>query len=127
MVATDSTNANSSPVSVTGRMWFFAAGLGVVVALAISQQSFWIDELYTALAAQPPTIGAWWREVLYESGSDLQMPLYMIWIWGCGKIVGTSEVALRAVNLFWLVPGMLVLMWSLARHRSLQFATFLVC
>jgi uncharacterized membrane protein len=82
--------------------------------------------LYVAFTARQPTLDAWWREVLYAKGSELQMPLYMIWIWGCGKIFGISEVALRAVNLFWFLPGMLALMWSLARHRSLQLATFLV-
>jgi len=126
MIATDSKNANSSSESLAGRMWFFAAVSGLVFALAISRKSFWIDELYVAFTARQPTLDAWWREVLYAKGSELQMPLYMIWIWGCGKIFGISEVALRAVNLFWFLPGMLALMWSLARHRSLQLATFLV-
>ena len=126
MIATDSKNSNSSSESLAGRICFFAAGLVLVFALAISQQSFWIDELYSAMAAQHPTLDALWREELYGKGSNLQTPLYMIWIWGCGKIFGTSEVALRAVNLFWLVPGMLALMWALARDRSLPFATFLV-
>lgn len=126
MIATDSKNANLSSESLAGRMWFFAAVSGLFFALAISQQSFWIDEVYIALAARQPTLDAWWREQLYGKGSDLQMPLYMIWIWGCGKIFGTSEVALRAVNLFWLAPGMLALRWAFARHRSLPLATFLV-
>ena len=126
MIAADSKNANSSSASLAGRMWFFAAVSGLVFTLAISQQSFWIDELYTALAAQQPTLDAWWRKMLFENGSNLQTPLYMIWIWVCGNIFGTSEVALRAVNLFWFMPGMLALTWSLARHRSLQLATFLV-
>jgi len=126
MIAPNSKNANSLSESPAGRMWFFAAASGLVFALAISRTSFWIDEVYTALAAQQPTLDALWREQLSGKGSNLQAPLYMIWIWGCGKIFGTSEVALRGVNLFWFVPGMLALMWSLARHRSLQLAAFLV-
>jgi hypothetical protein len=126
MIATDSKNANWSSGAPAGRMWFFAAVSGLFFALAISQQSFWIDEVYSAMAAQQPTLDALWREQLSGMGSNLQAPLYMIWIWGCGKIFGTSEVSLRAVNLFWLVPGMLALMWALARDRALQLATFLV-
>jgi hypothetical protein len=125
MIVTDSTNANSSPRSPAGRMWLFAAVSGLVFALAISRQSFWIDELYSASAARQPTLDTLWREQLSGMGSNLQAPLYMIWIWMCGKIVGASEVALRAVNLFWLVTGMLALMWALARHRSLQLAMFM--
>lgn len=128
MIATDSKNVNLSSESQTGcgRMWFFAIVSGLVFALAISRQSFWIDEMFSALAAQKPTLDALWREQLSGKGSNLQAPLYMIWIWGCGKIFGTSEVALRAVNLFWFLPGMLTLMWTLARDKSLQLATFLV-
>ena len=126
MIATDSENANSSPKFPAGRMWFFAAGLVFVLALTISRQSFWIDELFSVSAAQQPTLDALWREQVSGKGSNLQAPLYMIWIWMCGKIFGASEVALRAVNLFWFLPGMLALTWALARHRSLQLATFLV-
>ncbi len=126
MVTADLINASGSSKSQAGRMWFFAAVLGFVFVLAISWQSFWIDEMDSTLAAQQPTLDAFWRDLLGKRGSVLQSPLYMIWIWGCGHIFGTSEVALRAVNLFWFLPGMLALMWSLARHRSLQLATFLV-
>ncbi|MFZ0829044.1 MAG: hypothetical protein WAO02_16645 [Verrucomicrobiia bacterium] len=126
MITTDSKITTSSSGTPVGRLWFFAVLLGLVFALAISRQSFWIDELYVALAAQQPTVDGWWREIFALKGSDLQMPLYMLWSWGCGRIVGTTEVALRAVNLFWILPGMLALLWALARDRSLQFATLLV-
>lgn len=94
-------------------------------ALAVSGQSLWIDEANTAFKVRQPTVADWWDAMVAEKGSDLQMPLYMFWIWGCGKIVGSSEVALRAVNLFWFVPGALALVWVAAGHRARQWAVLL--
>jgi len=107
---------------------FFGISLLVLVgagALAVSGQSLWIDEANTAFKVRQPTVAAWWAALVTEKGSDLQMPLYMFWVWGCGKIFGTSEVALRAVNLFWFVPGALALVWVAAGQRARQWAVLL--
>ena len=34
-----------------------------------------------------------------DRGSDLQMPLYMLMLWGWEKIFGRPEFALRAMNI----------------------------
>jgi len=104
----------------------FFAGILFVCALGISHQSLWIDEAYTALKAQQTTLPNWWHEMRRTDGSDMQMPLYMIWIWGCEKFFGSSEIALRTVNLFWVLPGLIALWLALARQRQLQLAVFLV-
>ncbi len=77
--------------------------------VAISNQSLWIDEALTAMKAQQPTVGDWWRAMLEEKGSDLQMPLYMLYIWGFVKIFGSSEWVLRAANLPLFLPGLIAL------------------
>src|SRR5476651_1939540 len=102
------------------------AGILVVSTLGISHQSFWIDETYTAIEAQQITIQSGWHEMLRTGGSSLQMPLYMMWIWICGKFIGSSEIALRAVNLFWVLPGLIALWRALARQPRLQMSVFLV-
>src|SRR5665213_2579695 len=79
-----------------------ALGVG---ALAISTQSFWIDEACTATIAAAPTPGAWWQAMLHDAGSDLQMPLYMAFIWFWEKLAGHGEWPLRAANLVWLALG----------------------
>ncbi|MGO8765719.1 MAG: hypothetical protein ACLQSR_11385 [Limisphaerales bacterium] len=106
------------------RIWFFIFGVLFVGALAINDQSFWIDEASTALKSRQPTLLDWWHEMLRVRGSDMQMPLYMIWIWICGRVVGSGEVALRAVNLFWFAPGMWLLWHSLRRQPRLQLCLF---
>jgi len=95
-------------------------------AVAISSQSLWIDESYTALKAQQTTLPNWWHEMRRAGGSDMQMPLYMLWIWVCEKFFGSSEIALRAVNLFWVLPGLMAFWFVLARQPRLQLAVFLV-
>ena len=58
-----------------------------------------------AVKASQPTLAAWWRAMLEGGGSDLQMPLYMIYVWGFAKIFGLSEWSLRAANIPWFVAG----------------------
>lgn len=81
---------------------------GVVLAislLAISHQSLWIDEALTAVKARQATLERWWQAMAQEKASDLQMPLYMLYVWGYEKVFGASEWALRAANLPWFVAG----------------------
>ena len=49
----------------------------VVCGLAVSNQSFWIDEVNTAMRAGQPTPAKWWHAMVTLKGSDLQMPFYM--------------------------------------------------
>lgn len=93
--------------------------------MAISRQSLWIDEALTALTAQQATLHDWWQLLFSTKSSDLQMPVYMFWMWVCGRIFGSSEIALRAVNLFWFVPGLIALLRVFAGRPQLQRAIFL--
>ena len=70
--------------------------------VAISTQSLWIDEAYSALKAQTPDIQGFWKLNLIQSGSDQQMLLYMVGLWLWAKMAGTGEWCLRAFNLPWL-------------------------
>lgn len=82
-------------------------GLSVIVGcLAISNQSFWIDETLSAVKAMMPTFGDWWQGMVGEKASDLQMPLYMVYLWGWEKLFGPGEWVLRAANLPWFGIGM---------------------
>lgn len=99
--------------------------LGLVLSLAVTSRSFWIDEFYTARLAHQPTIQGCGHELMRIKGSDPQMPLYVFWAWAVEKIFGDSEWALRAVNLLWFGPGLLVLLQALAGNRQLQRAVFL--
>src|ERR1700733_7768131 len=108
--------------------WKFTLALMVALgfcAMAITSHSLWIDETYTALKAQQSTLPNWCHEMRRASGSDMQMPLYMIWIWVCENFFGSSEIALRAVNLFWFIPGLFALLHSFARRPQLQLSIFI--
>lgn len=86
--------------------------------LFISNNSFWIDEGNAAYKASQPSLCAWWHAMHSVTGSDSQMPMYMLSIWFWEKIVPSSEFWLRLSNLPWLF----VLIYSL---RSFRFG--LVC
>ncbi|MEO7934288.1 MAG: hypothetical protein ABIT76_14130 [Chthoniobacterales bacterium] len=78
----------------------------------ISQQSLWIDEAHSALKAMQPDLASFFRTLVSDGGSDLQMPGYMLWLWGWEKIFGHSEYALRLANLPW---------WLLAQGVTIRF------
>lgn len=105
--------------------WIFFLAVATVAALALTARSFWIDECYSARFAQQPTLTACWNLLREIKGSDPQMPLYILWIWVCEKFVGSSELALRAVNFFWFIPALIVLVRAFAGNRQLQVALFL--
>ncbi len=94
--------------------------------LAVSSQSLWIDEAETALKAMQPTLHGWWHALDYEHNSNMQLPLYMIYIWGWARIFGFSEIALRAANIPFFFLGYFAIAHFLRRHPPLRLATLLV-
>ena len=109
-------------------MWcIFGLSLAVSV-LAINNQSLWIDEALTAVKARQPTLAGWWQAMVDEKASDLQMPLYMVYVWAYEKLFGSSEWILRSANIPWFVPGMVAFVTALAssKQRRLAAATVTV-
>jgi 4-amino-4-deoxy-L-arabinose transferase-like glycosyltransferase len=77
----------------------WAVGFLIVLAAAIrfatiATQSFWTDEALTAYEVQLP-FGAMFHTVTHVETTP---PLYFFLIWGWGKVLGTSEVALRSLS-----------------------------
>jgi hypothetical protein len=91
------------------------------VLLAVSKQSFWIDETLTGWKASAASLKAWWRAMVEERASDLQMPLYMIFMWAWEKLAGHGEWALRAINAVWFLPGLIAI--DRATCRGLGWGT----
>ena len=94
----------------------------LVGALAVSNQSLWIDEAHSAAKAMQPSLAKWWTTMVQDKGSDLQMPFYMFYLWAWAKIFGTSEIALRAANIPWFAAGLLALLCAFPKDRHRQFA-----
>jgi hypothetical protein len=123
---TCSTSKNDPAGKAPAGSWLlYAAVIGGGALLAITSRSLWIDEAWTARVAQQPTLRDWWHELIGEKVTDLQMPLYSLWIWGCEKLFGSTEFALRAVNLLWFVPALLVMIRALRTRRQFQTAAFM--
>jgi hypothetical protein len=97
-----------------------ALALGVS-CLAISNQSFWIDEAATCLTAQQPTLAAWWHKVSH-SGGDVQQPLYFLFTWVWMKSVPINEFVVRFGNVLWFLPGVLAMFCALAGNPRLRWS-----
>jgi hypothetical protein len=96
--------------SATAPPWKYSLALLIAFGLcmvAITSQSFWIDEAGTATIAMQRTFAGWWQAMLRDGGSSTQMPLYMVYVWGWEKIFGHGEWWLRAANLPWIALGLL--------------------
>jgi hypothetical protein len=87
--------------------------LAVVVfalaVVAVSAQSFWIDEACTGAIAVQPTLAGWWQAMQNDGGTTTQMPLYAIYTWSWEKSFGHNEWWLRLSNLPWLALGLLAI------------------
>ena len=105
-----------------GGPWLWGLLALAVCFVAISSQSLWIDEAFMARKASQPTLADWWRMMPEGNGSDLQMPLYMIYMWSFAKIFGSGEWTLRAANIPWFVVGAAVFISVLPKPQRLAAA-----
>ncbi len=107
---------------------YFAIGLMALLvgALAVTNQSLWIDEGAAALKAMEPTLPAWWLNLRTEGNSNLQLLGELFYLWGWAKIFGSSEIALRASNIPFFAGGVVALAWGFSRHRRMQIAVTVV-
>lgn len=91
--------------------------------VAVTTQSFWMDEASAAMSATQPTLAGWWQYLSSHHGSDHQMPFYMLYLWGWVKVFGCTEWILRAANLPWLLAGWLALPRRLSTGVFLALAS----
>ena len=96
----------------------------VVGLIAVSGDSLWIDEGLSATKAIAPTVGAAWQELLTEGNTNMHMLLYMFCLWAWEKLFGSSEWALRAMNIPFFMLGVTAL-WLAARDKARSFVLVL--
>jgi hypothetical protein len=102
----------------------------VVGCVAISGRSLWIDEACTATKAVPPTLGGWWQALSQDRSADLQMPLYMFYVWGWARLFGSSEWSLHSANVPWFLAGAVAFILAFPpgdRRRSTAACVVLLC
>lgn len=109
-------NRSAEPAS-RSFYWLMGAFALLAGAIAVSNESLWIDEGHTAYKATRPDWPSFATALVREKGSDVNMPLYMAFVWLWDKAVGSHpEWLLRASNLLWY--GVLqVGMWAALRSR----------
>lgn len=93
----------------------------LIGALAVSNQSFWIDEGAAALKALQPSLAGWWQSLRVEGHSNLQLLPHLFYLWLWEKIFGGSEISLRAANVPLLFAGLAAAIWGLQSRPRLQF------
>jgi uncharacterized membrane protein len=84
----------------------------LLLCLAITDQSFWIDEAVMAYFASYHGLTSLFMMLTNLRTSDPQMPLYILYLWGWAKLFGTSEYALRAANLPFAFVFVTALGWT---------------
>jgi len=82
--------------------------------LAISHESFWIDELWNVYFASLESVGQLFEALLAPYGS--QTPLHFIYSYIWGHLFSTSEFVFRLSNLPLFVLGQACLFWALRSY-----------
>lgn len=83
---------------------WLAAVLAVgLLSLALTNQSIDLEESQTWDYARVDNIGDFWRELGADPNSESRMPAGMLAWWGWSRVLGTGELAMRALNLVWAV------------------------
>src|SRR5262245_36870924 len=77
----------SPRIWLVGLVVFFT----LVCLLAVSKESFWIDEFTTTHFASQPSLRAMWKEMLGLRWPELQAPLYMAYMWFWQHLFGNGE------------------------------------
>ena len=87
--------------------------------VAVSGDSFWIDEGLSATKATTLTIGGAWSELRTEANTNMHMLLYMFCLWSWEKLFGSSEWAMRAMNIPFFVLGVVSLWFAVRKEQCL--------
>jgi hypothetical protein len=87
------------------------------VLATVTQGSFWLDEVGTAYAASRATLAQWWHFISTSGMTEVQMPLYSVFIWAFAKVFGIGEYALRVAGALWLVLGLVAFAVSFPQWR----------
>jgi hypothetical protein len=98
--------------------------------VATSGRSLWIDEACTAMKAMQPGLPEWWNAMAAEKTADIQMPLYMLYVWIWARLLGWSEWSLHLSNVPWFVIGASVFVLSFSPGtllRKTALGAALVC
>jgi hypothetical protein len=94
---------------VNSRQSILTPAVGLVLltvflgTIAVSNDSFWMDECLPAERVKQPTLAEAWR---MQTGPEVQLPLYMLYLWGFAQVFGTGEWTLRAAGVPWFVFGL---------------------
>jgi hypothetical protein len=110
---------DSTRVSITTVAVFI--GLQVLVMLlAISGESLWIDEFWTAYFAEVGSLREWVELVLIPKGSQTPIHFFQYFVWG--RLFESTELTLRMANLPLFVLGQLCLFCALRSYdRTFSF------
>jgi hypothetical protein len=103
-----------------------AAAIGFLILLfSVSGESLDMDEAQTWDYARLATISEFWEELVNDPNSEAQMPLGMLAWWGWGRVAGTSEYAMRALNLVW-AAGVMACFALLGKRLSMGWLPLLL-
>jgi hypothetical protein len=93
------------------QLGLFALTQVAVMLLAISNESLWIDEFWTAHFAAMPSFKAFYELLIVPSGSQTPLHFFHFYLWGL--LHPSGEFFFRLANLPLFVAGQLAVFWAL--------------
>lgn len=117
------TAGQSKGLTHAWRISVFALIQAGIMLLAISNESLWIDEFWTAHFGAMPSFSEFYALLLVPSGS--QTPLHFAHFYFWGLLAPSGEFFLRLANLPLFVAGQLALFWAVRTWPLKLSALFL--
>lgn len=112
-------NTLPKPLTEPARLGLFALLQVAVMLVAISNESLWIDEFWTAHFGAMPSFKSFYELLIVPSGS--QTPLHFLHFYLWGQLSPASEFVFRLANLPMFVVGQLAL-YAALRDQPKPFA-----
>lgn len=137
---------NQSEHRETVPTWLIGTAIcySAALILTIRSGSLWTDEAFSAYMAGQRTLGSFVSTLLAGDSSDLQMAVYYLYLHCWTAVFGSSEVALRAANVpfivvfaftfvwtswrvfrsrwIWIAPALMPFLWTYAGEARAYFA-----
>ena len=95
---------------------FFIIQTLIMTKLVITDESLWIDELFTQVISNVDSFLQWWNQFGDMETSDRQLPLYYFYMFIWVKIFGYSEYALRMANWPLFLTAEIIIFWTFRRN-----------
>lgn len=109
-------------ISYAHTLVFATLATATVLVFAVTNESLWLDEYITYAIADKPGLAAWIQDMLTKGSSDIQKPVYHLYMFFWVKLAGLTEISIRQANGPWLLAALTATAWAFRHSPKLAMS-----